>query len=163
MGVHYSFSIALRHLRTKRRSGFVSRATMIAVGGTFVGVTTLIIVLSLMNGFENELRNRIVGFNTHVLVFSRTPGSWSAIDSVGARIDEIDGVIANSPFIRGEALIYYELIPGVRVKTKGVIVKGIDLERERNVSTVIDSISPPIRSFVAEGFDEDGDLPGIVL
>ena len=95
--MHYSLTIALRYLRTKRRSGFVSRVTMIAVGGTFVGVATLIIVLSLMNGFENELRSRIIGFNTHVLVFARTPGSWSGIDSVATMIEEMPDVVGTSP------------------------------------------------------------------
>lgn len=161
--MHYSIAIALRYLRTKRRSGFVSRVTMIAVGGTFVGVTTLIIVLSLMNGFENELRSRIIGFNTHVLVFSRTPESWSKIDSVAALIEALPDVVATSPFVRGEALTYYEFIPGVKVKTKGVIVKGVDLDSERGVSTVIDSILPPVKSFKVTGFDDDGNQPGIVL
>lgn len=162
--MHYALSIAIRHLKTKRRSGFVSRVTMIAVGGTFVGVTTLIIVLSLMNGFETELRSRIIGFNTHVLVFSRTPSSWESIDSVAAEIETIPDVVSSAPFIRSEALTYYEVVPGVRVKTTGVIVKGIDLDRERTVSNVIDSISPPITSFIVTGFDDDGgNLPGIVL
>lgn len=136
---------------------------MIAVGGTFVGVATLIIVLSLMNGFESELRSRIIGFNTHVLVFARTPGSWTGIDSIAAEIESIPNVVASAPFVRGEALVYYEVVPGVRVKTKGVIIKGVELDRERNVSTVIDSISPPVRSFIVDGFEEDEDLPGIVF
>jgi len=162
--MHYSFSIALRHLRSKKRSGFISRVTLIAVGGTFVGVMTLIIVLSLMNGFENELRSRIVGFNTHVLVFARTPQAWAGIDSVETKVRSIPGVVATAPFVRGEGLIYYEVIPGVRVKTKGVIVKGVELESEREVSTVIDSIYPPITSFISEGFEEgDSLMPGIVL
>ena len=161
--MHYSLSIALKYLRTRRRRGFISRVTAIAIVGTFVGVATLIIVLSLMNGFENELRSRIVEFNTHVLVFARTPGAWAGIDSVAARVEERPDVVATSPFIRGEALIYYDLVPGVRVKTKGAIVKGLDLERERGVSTVIDSITPPITSFEVEGFDDGKDVPGIVL
>jgi len=162
--MHYSFSIALRYLRSKKRSGFISRVTLIAVGGTFVGVMTLIIVLSLMNGFENELRSRIVGFNTHVLVFARTPQAWAGIDSVETKVRSIPGVVATAPFVRGEGLIYYEVIPGVRVKTKGVIVKGVELESEREVSTVIDSIYPPITSFISEGFEEgDSLMPGIVL
>lgn len=163
MRMHYSISLALRYLRTKRRSGFVSRVTLIAVGGTFVGVATLIIVLSLMNGFESELRSRIIGFNTHVLLFSRTSSSWSAIDTAVVHIEEIPGVAATAPFVRAEALIYYEMVPGVKAKTKGVFVKGIDLERERGVSTAVDSIAPPIESFRTSGFYGNGDLPGIVL
>lgn len=161
--MHYSLSIALKYLRTKRRRGFISRVTGIAIIGTLVGVATLIIVLSLMNGFENELRSRIVEFNTHVLVFAPTPASWASIDSVTSIIKTIPDVVAAAPFVRGEALIYYEVVPGVKVKTKGVIVKGVDLARERAVSTVIDSIAPKIKSFEARGFEDAKNVPGIVL
>jgi lipoprotein-releasing system permease protein len=161
--MHYSLSIALKYLRTKRRRGFISRVTGIAVGGTLVGVATLIIVLSLMNGFESELRSRIVEFNTDVLVFAPTPASWAAIDSVDAVIKTIPEVVATAPFVRGEALIYYELVPGVKAKTKGVIVKGVDLALERKVSAVVDSISPAIKSFEARGFEDMKNVPGIVL
>jgi lipoprotein-releasing system permease protein len=161
--MHYSLSIALKYLRTRRRRGFISRVTAIAIVGTFVGVATLIIVLSLMNGFENELRSRIVEFNTHILVFARTPGAWAGIDSVTALIERDPEVVATSPFVRGEALIYYDVVPGVRVRTKGAIVKGLDLERERSVSSVIDSITPPITSFTAQGFEDGKNVPGIVL
>ncbi|HMA76777.1 MAG TPA: ABC transporter permease, partial [Candidatus Krumholzibacteriaceae bacterium] len=161
--MHYSLYIALRHLRTKRRSGFVSRVTIIAVGGTFVGVATLIIVLSLMNGFEEELRNRIVEFNQHALVFTRTKSAWSKIDSVAAEVEKLPEVIDTSPFVRSESLVYYELIPGVKAKIKGVIVKGVDLERERNVSAVIDSFKPDVESFDVKWFDDQTQVPGIVL
>ncbi len=161
--MHYSLAIAMRYLRARKRSGFVSRVTIIAIGGTLVGVTTLIIVLSLMNGFENELRNRIVEFNTHVLVFTRNPQVWTGIDTVSTNLAEIEGVVASSPFIRGESLISYEIIPGRRVKTKGVIVKGVDLDSERAVSTVIDSFEPAISSFETSGFADGEVIPGIVL
>lgn len=161
--MHYSISIALKYLRTKRRRGFISRVTAIAIAGTLVGVATLIIVLSLMNGFENELRSRIVEFNTHVLVFARTPSAWARIDSTAALVESLPDVVAVSPFVRGEALIYYDVVPGVRVKTKGAIVKGLDLARERAVSTVVDSMTPPITSFAVRGFDDGKDVPGIVL
>lgn len=161
--MHYSLAIALRYLRARRRSGFVSRVTMIAVGGTLVGVSVLIIVLSLMNGFESELRSRIIEFNTHVIVFASLPGSWAMIDSVETVVESVPGVEAASPFVRGEALLFYELIPGVRVKTKGVIVKGVDLAEEREVSAVVDSFSPPVTTFESSGFDDGRELPGIVL
>ena len=161
--MHYSLAIALRYLRARRRSGFVSRVTMIAVGGTLVGVAVLIVVLSLMNGFESELRSRIVEFNTHVIVFASVPESWAGIDTIAAAVCEVPGVVAVSPFVRGEALLYYELIPGVRVRTKGVIAKGVDLESERAVSALIDSFTPPVISFETSGFEDDRDLPGIVL
>jgi len=153
----------MRHLRTKKRSGFVSRVTMMAIGGTFVGVATLIIVLSLMNGFEEELRDRIVEFNTHALVFARTEDAWDNMDSISSRVENLPEVLHTSPFIRGEALTYYEMVPGVRAKIKGVIVKGVDIEKERNVSAVIDSFKPPVESFDIEWYGEGKDLPGVVL
>ncbi len=161
--MHYSMSIALRYLRARRRSGFVSRVTMIAIGGTLVGVTTLIIVLSLMNGFESELRSRIIEFNTHVLVFARTSEAWENIDSISVEIGAIPGVVASSPFVRGESLVNFELIPGVRVKTKGIIIKGVDIDKERSVSTVIDSFTPSVTTFETGGFYDGEELPGIVL
>ncbi len=136
---------------------------MVAVGGTFVGVATLIIVLSLMNGFEEELRNRIVEFNTHALVFSRTKESWNKIDSVAVEVEKLSEVLSTSLFVRGESLIYYELIPGVKAKIKGVIVKGVDLDSERNVSAVIDSFRPDINSFSVDWFEDETPVPGIVL
>jgi len=161
--MHYSLAIALRYLRARRRSGLVSRVTLIAVGGTLVGVATLIIVLSLMNGFEAELRSRIIEFNTHVLAFSRNEAAWNAVDSISAEIGKVDGVLATAPFIRGESLLYYEFISGLKVKTKGVIVKGVDIGKEKMVSTVIDSFSPPVTTFETSGFEDGADLPGIVL
>jgi lipoprotein-releasing system permease protein len=143
----FALFIAKRYLQTKKRSALVSRITSIAVGGVFVGVMTLVIVLSVINGFETELRQRIVGFNTHVLVFARTPDSWAGVETVIDQLQGRDHVVGAAPFVRSEALAAYEVVPGRRTKIRGVIVKGIDLAREANVSAVVDSIRPEIDSF----------------
>jgi lipoprotein-releasing system permease protein len=159
----YPLFIAKRHLQTKKRSALVSRITSIAVGGVFVGVMTLVIVLSVINGFETELRARIVGFNTHVLVFARNAGAWERVDSLMTFLEKDRDVVAVAPFIRSEALATYEIIPGRRTKLRGVIVKGIDLEREAMVSTVIDSIRPPVESFDVSFFEDPEPTIGVVL
>jgi lipoprotein-releasing system permease protein len=141
----------------------VSRITSIAVGGVFVGTMTLVIVLSVINGFETELRQRIVGFNTHVLVFARTPEAWASVDTAVARITREPDVVATAPFVRSEALAAYELIPGRRTKLRGVVVKGVDLVQEHAVSSVIDSIRPPIDSFDTSGFQDETPRMGAVL
>ena len=97
--MHYSLSIALRYLNSRHRSGFVSRVTLIAVGGTLVGVSTLIIVLSLMNGFESELRSRIIEFNTHVLLFARSHESWTTIDSVSVAVSYTHLTLPTTPYV----------------------------------------------------------------
>jgi lipoprotein-releasing system permease protein len=159
----YALFIARRYLQTKKRSALVSRITSIAVGGVFVGTMTLVIVLSVINGFETELRQRIVGFNTHVLVFARSPEAWAHMDTALTRLELDPDVVATAPFIRSEALAAYEVIPGRRTKLRGVVVKGIDLEREHMVSSVVDSIRPPISSFDTASFEDDPPTLGAVL
>lgn len=159
----YPLFIARRHLQTKKRSALVSRITSIAVGGVFVGVMTLVIVLSVINGFETELRQRIVGFNTHLLVFARHQEAWDDIDELIASLEEEEEVVAVAPFIRSEALATYEIIPGRRTKLRGVIIKGVDLEREGMVSSVIDSIRPEIKSFDVSFFEDPEPTIGVVL
>ncbi len=161
--MRYTLFVARRYLQTKKRSALVSRITSIAIGGVFVGVMTLVIVLSVINGFETELRQRIVGFNTHVLVFARHAEAWNAINDVAEVVKDRDEVVGAAPFVRSEALATYEIIPGRRTKLRGVIVKGIDLVQEGTVSTVIDSIKPEITSFDASIFDDDEPTVGVVL
>ncbi len=161
--MNYALFIARRYLQTKKRSALVSRITSIAVGGVFVGTMTLVIVLSVINGFETELRQRIVGFNTHVLVFARTPEAWASIDTALVRIHREPDVVATAPFVRSEALAAYELIPGRRTKLRGVVVKGVDLAQEQAVSSVVDSIRPTIDSFDTSGFEDETARLGAVL
>lgn len=159
----YPFFIANRYLRTKKRSALVSRITSIAVGGVFVGVMTLVIVLSVINGFETELRQRIVGFNSNVTVLARTPEAWERIDDLMDELLADKDVAAVAPFVRSEALAAYEVVPGRRTKITGVIVKGVDLARESTVSAVIDSIRPQLESFDASFFEDDERYVGIVM
>ena len=159
----YPFFIAKRYLQTKKRSALVSRITTIAAGGVFVGVMTLTIVLSVINGFETELRQRIVNFNTNVMAFARSPGAWARMDTVTAMIEGNDQTVAVAPFVRSEALATYEIVPGRRTKLRGVVVKGVDLDREALISSVIDSISPPITSFDVSYFEDDEPMIGVVL
>ena len=161
--MNYSFFIARRYLETKRRSALVSRITTIAIGGVFVGVMTLVIVLSVINGFETELRQRIVAFNTNVVVYMRNPQAWADTDTLEAVLRTHERVTAIAPFVRSEGLISYEVIPGRRTRIRGVVVKGVDLKREALVSTVIDSIKPAIKSFDASFFEDEEYHAGVVL
>jgi len=161
--MNYPLFIARRYLETKRRSALVSRITTIAVGGVFVGVMTLVIVLSVINGFETELRQRIVAFNTNVIVFMRHQESWAHADTLLPMLRETPHVEAIAPFVRSEALLAYEVVPGRRTRISGVVVKGVDLAQEAMVSSVIDSIKPPIESFDASVFEDKEPHTGVVL
>jgi lipoprotein-releasing system permease protein len=159
----YPLFIAKRYLQTKKRSKLVSRITSIAIGGVFVGVMTLIIVLSVINGFETELRQRIVSFNTNVLVFTRDRAAWESADSLMHELVKRRHVTAVAPFVRSEALIAYQPVPGRSTRVRGVVVKGVDLERESLVSSVIDSIKPPLDSFDTSFFEDEEYHVGVAV
>jgi lipoprotein-releasing system permease protein len=161
--LNYPLFIARRYLATKKRSALVSRITTIAIGGVFVGVMTLVIVLSVINGFETELRRRIVGFNTHVLVFARSQQAWAEMDTALVRLKKEPDILDSAPFVRSEALCAYQVVPGRRTKLRGVMVKGVDLKQEMRVSAVVDSIRPQIDSFSTASFEDDPPTMGCVM
>jgi lipoprotein-releasing system permease protein len=159
----YPFFFAMRHLETKRRSTLVSRITSIAVGGVFVGVMALVIVLSVLNGFETELRSRILLFNTDLFVFARDRWAWSRIDSVAAELQKREHVVATAPFVRSEAILAYRPPGSSRTRLRGVVVKGVDPLLERRVSSVIDSVQPALTDFDASFFEDEEPHLGLVL
>ena len=136
--MNYALFIARRYLQTKKRSALVSRITSIAVGGVFVGTMTLVIVLSVINGFETELRQRIVGFNTHVLLFARAPEAWADIEPLrGKELFEaqaVDARLTTKVTMRyvGGLSAPQRLVYGTRVLN---IVSVLDLY-ERHITTV---------------------------
>ncbi|MGL4996410.1 MAG: ABC transporter permease, partial [Deefgea sp.] len=66
----YELLIGLRYTRAKRRNGFISFISLVSIAGIALGVAALIIVLSVMNGFQEEVRNRILGMASHITVTS---------------------------------------------------------------------------------------------
>lgn len=129
----YEFLIGLRYIRAKRRNGFISFISMISIIGIALGVAALIIVLSVMNGFQQEVRNRILGMAAHVTITE--PGSqlnnWRGI---AARASQADHVKAAAPYVHGQGL----MTNGEQVK--GVLVRGIDPALEGGVNEVADKL-----------------------
>lgn len=118
--------IAKRYLRSKRRHPFVGVVSLISVAGIAVGVAALIATLAVMNGFDSDLKSRIIGLHAH-LVIERQGGvaDWKAL-SAHARGDR--DVLAAAPFIEGQALIETGGFAA------GVLIRGIDPEAEKGVS-----------------------------
>ena len=96
--------VGLRYLRAKRRTRFVSFITSISLTGIAVGVAALIVILSVMNGFEGELRNRLLSMSAHGTI-SGSDGpilEWQTlVEEVGAT----EGVAAAAPFVQIEGMI----------------------------------------------------------
>jgi lipoprotein-releasing system permease protein len=129
----FELLIGWRHLRASRGRGFVSFIASISMGGVALGVTVLIVVLSVMNGFEQELRGRILSLMPHATIsaFGEGLADWQEIAERGRTNAEI---LASAPYIEEQAL----LIAGGQ--TSGVAVTGVLPELERGVSQLSEKI-----------------------
>ena len=116
----YEFFVSLRYLKSRRRQGFISLITLISVGGVAVGVMVLIVVLSVMSGFETTLKEKLLGINAHLWVLPQRAGRLQGYRDLTSRIETIPRVTHATPFTAHEVM----LMAGGRVA--GTIVRGID-------------------------------------
>jgi lipoprotein-releasing system permease protein len=114
----YEWMVGLRYLRAKRKEAFISLITVISIVGVMIGVMTLNIVLAVMTGFEEDLRDRILGFNPHIMVVSYA-GVIEDTERAVAEVRAQPGVAAATPLIYGQAM----LSTGQQVS--GVVVRGV--------------------------------------
>ena len=125
----YEWLIGTRHLRSTHRRGFVSFVALISVMGLTLGVATLVVVLSVMNGFERELRTRILSVTGHAMLM----GIHGTIDdwpSVQQTVKKEPGVIASAPYIEAQALV------ANKKRVQGTMVRGVLPEDEARTTTL---------------------------
>lgn len=116
----YELFISRRYLKAKRKQVFVSVITFISVLGIFLGVAALIIVLAVMNGFEEDLRTKILGIKSHIELTTDMGGPMKNYRDVREKIAGIEGVVATTPFIYTQAMIRND--NGVT----GVVIRALD-------------------------------------
>ncbi|MEC8191401.1 MAG: ABC transporter permease [Myxococcota bacterium] len=174
--MRFALQIAWSHLKGRRRTVGVSAIGLVAVLGVTVGVTALIMVLAVMEGFEIDLREKILGSNAHVVVL-HFDGYFDDYEGTQATLEGIDGVAASAPFIYTKAMIQG------RFGHDGVVVKGLDVKRTQSVTNVRDvltvgplgaltsmeeragvfaSLRDPPRA-IAQPADDTEALPGIIV
>lgn len=119
MNLGFEFFISIRYLLAKRRQTFVSLITFISVAGVAVGVTALIVVLAVMNGFHEDLRNRILGVTSHVNIGSYGGVIPNYIELI-EQVQKEPGVLGATPFIYAQVMI----TSGRSVS--GAILRGIE-------------------------------------
>ncbi len=127
--------IGLRYTRAKRRNHFISFISLISMLGIALGVMALITVLSVMNGFEKELRVRMLGMAPHIMVFASSDDGLREWSPLAQHIqDNHSQVTGLAPYIQGQAMLsYYNNI-------QGVMFQGIDPEWEKQISEVGDKL-----------------------
>ncbi len=131
--------IAFRYLRAKRRERFVSVSGLISILGVFIGVMALNVVLSVMGGFEQELRDKILGISSHVVLLSYN-GPIEDYDRLREEVLEFPGVVGASPFIYGQAMI----TAGGNVS--GAVIRGIDPLRAGEVINIHEAVGKALDS-----------------
>ncbi len=125
--------IGLRYTRAKRRNHFISFISFSSMLGIMLGVIALIVVLSVMNGFHKEVRERILGMASHATI-SAVNGGLNDWHKVMDRAAELPEVVGLAPYVEGQGM----LINGQKVS--GVMLRGILPRQEGQVSSVVESI-----------------------
>ena len=129
----FEWMVAARYLRARRAEGFISVIAMFSLLGIALGVATLIVVLSVMNGFREELLTRILGLEGHLTVQS-VSGPLTEFDDLAARVAGVSGVVGVRPVVYGEVMATTQL------SADGALVRGIRLQDLRNDGTVSEGI-----------------------
>jgi len=154
----YELFIALRYLKAKKRHKAISLNTFISIGGVSLGVAALIATLAVMTGFSEDLRNKILGTNAHIIVQGVTRSGISDYKSVVNNIAKIPNVISAAPFIHNEVMLTSPF------GTTGTVVRGIDPLVEGTVTDLARTIKIGDIGSIQSGFTIDGTLyPGIIL
>src|SRR6266567_4349809 len=149
----FELFIGLRYLKAKRKSTFISLITLISVAGVALGVMALIIVLAVMTGFEEDLKDKILGTNAHIVVLKSSGG----IDNYGALLDRLKGfkgVVAATPFIYNQVM----LSSGRNVS--GVVLRGIDVQSDAQVTNLHKSM---VEGSLQALDDNAAKVPGLVI
>ncbi|MCX7981293.1 MAG: lipoprotein-releasing ABC transporter permease subunit [Syntrophales bacterium] len=151
----FRFFISLRYLKAKRKQIFVSVISLISILGILLGVAALIIVLAVMNGFESDMKEKILGFNAHIIVLS-LEGPMENYELLAQKIEKMPGVTMCSPFIYTQAIIRRN--DGI----SGLVVRGVDPPSAHRVMKLGKFISGDMK-YLVEWRKTGFNLPPIVI
>jgi lipoprotein-releasing system permease protein len=154
MNLPYQIFIALRYLKSKKKYKGVSVNTAISIGGVALGVMALLVVLSVMTGFQQDIQKKILGANAHIVIRDYKGGmSVPAYDEVAEKLRGEKDVVSFAPFVLGQAMVSY----GKRAH--GVFLRGIEPDSESKTTEILSHI----KDGSIRGLAEEGGVPGIIL
>ncbi|MBM3951054.1 MAG: lipoprotein-releasing ABC transporter permease subunit [Rhodospirillales bacterium] len=133
MFTRFEWSVAMRYLRARRQEGFISVIAWFSLLGIALGVATLIIVMSVMNGFRHELLSRILGLNGHLGVYGLS-APLTDFDAMALAVRKVPGVVSATPIVEGQVMAT------ARGAARGALVRGIrpdDLAKQSLVARSI--------------------------
>jgi len=149
----FELFIGLRYLKAKRKSTFISLITLISVAGVALGVMALIIVLAVMTGFEEDLKEKILGTNAHVVILNGT-GAVEDYQKLLKQVKLVDGVLAATPFI------YNQVMLSTGRNVSGVVLRGIEVKTDAQVTNLHKSM---VEGSLQSLDDSSLKTPGLVV
>jgi lipoprotein-releasing system permease protein len=152
MNLPYQVFIAVRYLKSRKKYKGVSVNTAISIGGVAVGVMALLVVLSVMTGFQQDIQKKILGANAHIIVRD-FKGPMQDYKEVERRLQGEKGVVSFAPFVLGQVMVSYEK------KAHGIFLRGIDPASESKTTDILSHI----KDGSVKGLDGGDGLPGIIL
>lgn len=158
MALPYQLFIALRYLKSRKRHKSLSLNTLISVSGVAVGVMALLVVLSVMSGFHDDLQKKILGVSSHVVVMSYD----GAIEDYALVMEKLKGepqVAAMSPFVFGQVMVSFG------DNAQGVVLRGIDPLLEAETTEISKHMKSGTLFDLVTDNDQlsDNDTPGLIL
>ena len=136
-GLPFELFLGLRYLRSRGHRASLSLFVWIGVGGVFLGVAALIVVLAVMTGFQDGIRDKLISANPHLLVFQSGRAGLGDADRVAQQVRAVQGVRAATPFILQQALFTSDT-----GEAHGGLVRGVDLSH----TVVRDDLRAQVRS-----------------
>ncbi len=152
----YELFIGLRYLKAKRKQTFISVITFISILGITVGVTALIIVLSVMNGFEENLKDKILGINANVVITELGQGMRD-YNTVTGKVKKMPGIVGATPFTYNQAMISSP--SGVI----GAVIRGLDLKTIAGVTVLPSKIREGSLDGIKSPIKDSSGAPGIIV
>ncbi len=168
MPLPYELFVGLRYLKAKRRQKGISLNTVISIGGVTVGVAALIATLAVMTGFKEDIQDKILGTNSHIVITDRTRDDIQGYRRLVDEAKTVPHVLAATPFIFKQVLLSSE------TSAFGVVLRGIDPETEAQVTAIgknmvegkLGHLTAPPPATIEEpavGEEKGNALPGIII
>jgi len=148
----YEFLIALKFIKAKKQ-WFISIVTLFSILGVMLGVMSLVVVLSVMNGFTEELFNKVLGVNSHIIVMSYR-GDMPEYKAVADKINSVENVIAATPFI------YRQVLAKGYLSSEVAVLRGVD---PATVSSVLDIQNMITYGTIDTLSELHNGLPGVII
>ena len=146
----YELLISWRHLRSRKSQKFISLITLISMGGVALGVMALIVVIAVMSGFGKDLRDKILGTTSHIVITNVTREGIAGYEEILRTARNTPGVRAAAPFILKQVMLSHGS------NTVGVVLRGVDPEQERTTSDLEKNLVDGRLIYLRDGLPEAG-------